>query len=108
MSKKMKKNTELSSTIKGKIMQIRKNHARFCIAYASLQNTARAVIDSVSHAIGEYNLQMLILQYESAILRRLPSKRRVQLLTLIQQMESVFTDVYPVISGCNSRTLIQQ
>ena len=54
------------------------NHALFCIAYNFLQNTARTLVDSVSHAIGDRNLRTLILQYESAIYRRLPSNRRVQ------------------------------
>ena len=65
------------------------------ILFTSLQNTARTVLDSVSHAIGKCHLRTLILQYESAIPKRLLSNRRVQ-----------FTDVYPVKGECNSRTHI--
>ena len=71
------------------------NHARFSIAYISLQNTARTVVDSVSHVKGERNLRTLILQYESATHRRLPSNRRVQ-----------YTVAYPAKGECFSRTHI--
>ena len=101
VSKKKKKNKKKNScTVKGKIVQIRKKYTRFCIAYTSLQNTARTALDSVSHAITDAfscNMSVQFMDAYPAIGEcngRLSSKRRV-----------LFTDAYPVISGCNSRSL---
>ena len=97
MSKKKKrkqKSTELSCTVKGKIVQIRKTMLHSAWLNFSPKYSPN-VLDSVSHALGERNLRTLILQYESAIHRRLPSNRRVQ-----------YTDAYPAKGECYSQTHI--
>ena len=95
MSKKIKKRKKekIYRTVLYCKRSNQENHALFCIAYNFLQNTARTLVDSVSHSIGDRSLRTLILQYESAIYRRLPSNRRVQ-----------YTDAYTAKGDCYSRT----
>ena len=87
MSKKKKrkqKSTELSCTVKGKIVQIRKTMLHSAWLNFSPKYSPN-VLDSVSHALGERNYG------------RLSCNMRVQ-----------FTDAYPAIGECNIQTLIQQ